>query len=1411
LLSPFLWSRLGTHLPPDKFRRDDGSTYQSGTEWEIEDAVRSYRERGTPDLFVYRKTSDPQVSLSREDEIAERLRQKKALDAFIDHWFGNPRDSFKAAFTTFETPDQLEEKLEIHLRAVIRERLPDYSGGEPPRAGWHRGSPFRRLEVFEFEHAPIFFGRTQAIGGVCEALKRQAALGRAFVLVLGISGCGKSSLARAGVLPFLTQPGVVEGVDLWRRCIFRPSDSETDPLEALAHALRSADALPEIESLNFSARVLAEHLRRAPQGADGLVRMALAHAADSKQVRDSLSRQPEARLVIVVDQLEEIFTRPNLCDLDRQNFVAALGALARSGVAWVIATMRIDFYPQCVGLSELIALKKGLGQFDLLPPSFDEIGRMIRQPASAAGLAFDEDTETGRRLDEALHESAFKNPYALPLLEFTLDELYRLRAGGRQLTWSAYRELGGLEGAIAHYATTVFQSLDQSVQLELPALLRALVTVGTAEGKPVVAHRTPREVVATTEKRRVLLNALISARLLVADSSPEGTPTVRLTHEALLEHWEPLSAWVNANREELNARARVADALARWLDGGRTSDLLLPQGVPLDEALGLLDAWGGELLEPERDFIVRSAKRANRNRRLKRVVIATLGILTLVAFVLARVTILARNSADSAARLAKESAKDALHQARLANSRRLAVLSESARTQHLDRSLLLAVEAFRTENTIEARNSLLNALVYRPEITTFLHAPSSLAWTAALSPDGKTLAAESDRGVNLCDAQRLQSLTDTQLTLAKGRLIKLAFSPDGTILAALGEGGVVTWDMRKHVRLSESAFNADEGRPTSMRFSPNSKTLAVISGGPRSGAAILWDVASLERLPCRALQVDEGEVNGAAFSADGETLATPYNSERGGGVVLWDMSRRERRFDKPLIVAEGWVTSVAFHPDGKNLATGYVHFDRESDVNRTGRDASDGIILWNLARGERVSDTKLSAVGRPVSSICFSPDGKTLAIGYGMFLLSDGGGVVLSDVARPESTANKPVLEFESHVTSVAIAADQKMLVMHDGGGVLCDLERSERFAEKLLPIKGVAWGVAFSPDGKTLAAGCDDVVGAKVVIRELARSTDEFLSVGEGVVRSVAFSPDGKALAAGYIAKGGGNGGVMLWDATRRARLFDQPLIVAEGGVRSVVFSPDGKTLAASYHVEQSVKGGVILWDTAGRRRLVERPLGVTTSGSASVAFSPDGKTLATGYTTEQSPPHGGIMLWNFERLEACAEKSLMEFEEDVREVAFSPDGNFLAVLCVDRVAIWDVTRRVWATDRFLALAPGRPSSFAFSRNSKILAAGYEHDILGGLSDELVLWQPAQGERIFDKPFLTPRGAVRSVAIDPSGAILAIGNETGVQVCRIDLGSWIDQAAKIANRNLTRDEWRQYFAGAPYRATFPHLPVPAP
>ena len=124
-----LWSRLGTRLPPN-LRREDQTRYASGTEYEFENALEGWRVRGRPDLLVYRKTTEAAVSLVDENQVLERLRQKKALEQFIEKWFEDSRDgTLIAAFHPFEKVDQFEDLLEIHLRKLIEGHGPsDHCG-----------------------------------------------------------------------------------------------------------------------------------------------------------------------------------------------------------------------------------------------------------------------------------------------------------------------------------------------------------------------------------------------------------------------------------------------------------------------------------------------------------------------------------------------------------------------------------------------------------------------------------------------------------------------------------------------------------------------------------------------------------------------------------------------------------------------------------------------------------------------------------------------------------------------------------------------------------------------------------------------------------------------------------------------------------------------------------------------------------------------------------------------------------------------------------------------------------------------------------------------------------------------------------------------------------------------------------
>lgn len=619
-----LWSRLGTRLPA-QFHRADGSTFASGTEWEFEDALAAFRERGRPALLVYRKTAELVAGAADEEALLERLRQKKALDGFFDRWFGNPSESFRAAFHQFASADEFEDVLETHLRKVIVEMIPAHQaeGAEasvPVR--WFKGSPFRGLEAFDVEHAEVFFGRTRAITDVKNALIRQAANDCAFVVIFGMSGGGKSSLVRAGVLPTITQPGVIEGIGLWRRSQFRPSSASGDLFQGLALALLGSEALPELEEGGLDWETLANVLRERPQEIVAPLAAALGRAAETVKARERLGHPPVARLVLFIDQMEELFTIEHLSEQAREGFVAALAALARSGLVWVLATMRSDFYPRCPEIPELVTLKDGAGQYDLLPPTSAEIAQMIRYPTRAAGLRFEIEPRTGERLDDVLHAAAANDPTALPLLEFTLDELFKQRIEDDILTFAAYERLGGLEGALAQRAEEVFAELAPEVQEALPTVLRALVTLGKGDDTHVASRRVPMATLAATPESRALVEAFIRARLLVTDRADDGQPVVGVAHEALLRHWPRLREWLEGDQEFLHTRDRVAEWAERWRANNRERDLLLPRGRLLDEAKEVLRPRRADL-NPDILAFLEESQRAERRSVRRRVLAGT--------------------------------------------------------------------------------------------------------------------------------------------------------------------------------------------------------------------------------------------------------------------------------------------------------------------------------------------------------------------------------------------------------------------------------------------------------------------------------------------------------------------------------------------------------------------------------------------------------------------------------------------------------------------------------------------------------------------------------------------------------------------------------------------------------------------
>jgi tetratricopeptide (TPR) repeat protein len=624
LVVSILWSRLGTRLPAD-FAQQPGVEPPTGTEFEINDALSSYQARGKPNLLIYRKVPAPHVGLGSPD-FAERSRQYQMLDDFCRRAFHDADGALTVAHHTFTDSHEFERRLAEHLRRWLDREI-QAADATTVRPRWRGGSPFRGLQTFEAEHQAIFFGRSEALGDLIGRIRDSETnvAGEQtshLLIVQGMSGSGKTSLIKAGLLPLLAHRPI-EGIALWRSVSLRPSESsaaapQAGPLGVLA--MRIAEQLPAIERLGVSVAQLATALHDAPLEAVARIEMGLAAEAARSDTAPH-----RARLVIYIDQLEEAFTL-NEALAHAEALFAAFSALARSPHVWVLATLRSDFAHHLEAFPEFM---KALGQspaYTLLPPRPDELADMIREPALAAGLLWE--TRQGVSLDQELLRDCSGNPEALPLLEYTLQQLYE-RRDGRVLRWSAYE--GGLRGALIAAAEDVVGGAGDEAEAGFRTVMRELVGVGE-DGAATRRYAALSRFAAGTAGR-TLLDQLIARRLCVTTDLGRGEgPVTCLAHEALIRSWPRVQSWLQTETALLRIRDELLRDAAVWERHDRSDDWL---GTAPEKIASIRQVEGAGLLTTgvAGDYAHRSRRRASRNRLLKRTVIAGIGVLSVVSVI----------------------------------------------------------------------------------------------------------------------------------------------------------------------------------------------------------------------------------------------------------------------------------------------------------------------------------------------------------------------------------------------------------------------------------------------------------------------------------------------------------------------------------------------------------------------------------------------------------------------------------------------------------------------------------------------------------------------------------------------------------------------------------------------------------
>jgi len=659
-----LESRLGTPMPERTAVREyhgmDGRTPVTGTEWEFEDALVAARARGVPALLVYRSLKRAEVDTWDPNSRDAVLKQIEALNAFWSRHFAD-RGTFIGGYATFKTLEEFAGKLEQDLRNCVQRRAEALKPEQrTDRVRLWPSSPFRGLEAYEFEHAPIFFGREEAIGAALLRLVTNAEAGRPFLLVLGASGSGKSSLVKAGVLPRLLVPQRVSGVAFLRRAVFRPGDAQPDEdlFEALARRLTEGDGestgLPELLGASMTVRELGRHLRESTAHPDLAFAMVLDRLAETARDQGRMLRYEQPRLILEVDQLEELFTSERVQPEERQRFVRLLAGLVSSRLVWLIASMRADFWHRALETPELAQLADSQARMDLLAPTPAELSQMIRGPAEASAIHFETSVATGIPLNDLIAQEAAGEPGALPLLSYLLGQLYQRdiqQAAGDTLTYASYNALGGLKGAIATRADAVMAAQPAEVQQALRSVLFALVQMTPTERgvERAAARRAPLADFPEGTPKRRLIEALTdgSARLLVADSTTGQAATVRLAHEALINEWQTARSYVADNAEALKTRRMLEERCARWQKLTRGSRVASAAGpgslitvlrapfaperglltdLDLTEAQGLVEHYGQDLPHDLIAYFERSIGRGRRKLR-RVVVVVTLGLL----------------------------------------------------------------------------------------------------------------------------------------------------------------------------------------------------------------------------------------------------------------------------------------------------------------------------------------------------------------------------------------------------------------------------------------------------------------------------------------------------------------------------------------------------------------------------------------------------------------------------------------------------------------------------------------------------------------------------------------------------------------------------------------------------------------
>jgi hypothetical protein len=428
-------------------------------------------------------------------------------------------------------------------------------------------NPYKGLRAFTSDDKGDFFGRDRLVGDLVKDVegllgsKQPAPKGGRLLTLIGPSGSGKSSVVMAGLLPRLQQ-GALPGSKAW--IYLEPMKPGKYPIEELGLTLTA----------HFPERTFADIRKDLEDDARrGLHVLSM-----------QLVKQQGGRVVLLVDQFEELFTLTE-SEGERQRFIDLLVTATTEprGPLLVLLTLRADFYHCLMQHPDLYRLFQAQQQ-PLLPMEIDDLRATIEQPAALPDVQL---TFDGNLVGDLLFEVGGRAG-ALPLLQFTLDELYRKRDGHR-LTLSAYREIGGVNGALSQHAERTYAALPSDDHRRLArTLFMRLIDPGATEQDTTRRRALLSEFTlhnaTQTRLLRDTIDAFVASRLLMTNEVG-GTTTIEVSHEAVIREWKDLAEWLHEARarDDIRFQQGFSEDVEEWERRKQPKDRLY-RGSQLKEA-----------------------------------------------------------------------------------------------------------------------------------------------------------------------------------------------------------------------------------------------------------------------------------------------------------------------------------------------------------------------------------------------------------------------------------------------------------------------------------------------------------------------------------------------------------------------------------------------------------------------------------------------------------------------------------------------------------------------------------------------------------------------------------------------------------------------------------------------------------